>query len=168
MRKAQLYGQIFTYILTIILASFILIYGYNAIVNFKSRAEQISCLKFRNDLSSAVEGILSDFGSVKRKDLELCNNYKQVCFVETFESFDRQNPQGKNQQGPINIDPIIKDSISSNSGKNVFLVENIAKESFYIGNISVDSDVFCVPVVDNKISLRLEGKGNHVLLSQWG
>ena len=49
----------------------------------------------------------------------------------------------------------------------VFLVEETAKESFYAGKISVEPDVLCIKSVDNKINLRLEGKGNHVLLSQW-
>ena len=142
-------------------AQYIRIYGYNAIVNFKNRAEQISCLKFKSDLSSAVEGILSDFGSVKRKDLELCNGYAQACFVETFESFARQNPQGTNNK-------FIIDSVKSDTGNNVFLIGNGAPDSFYAGKVSVNPDVLCIKAADNKISIRLEGKGNHVLLSQWG
>lgn len=157
MKKAQIYSQIFIYILSIILISFILVYGYNAVQNFKKKAEQVSCLKFRNDLQNAVESASSDFGSVKRKDLQLCAGYSQVCFVENFESPNL----------PDNVDPIIKDSISSNSGKNVFLVENIAKENFYAGKISVEPDVLCIKAINNKISLRLEGKGNHVLISRW-
>ena len=157
MRKSQLYSQIFIYILTIILVSFILVYGYNAVQNFKKRAEKVACLKFQNDLSNAVESITSDFGSIKRKDLQLCAGYTQVCFVETFTSTNL----------PIDTDPIIRDSVISNTGKNVFLVENIAKESFYTGNISVEPDVLCIKAVNNKISLKLEGKGNHVFLSKW-
>ena len=137
--------------------SFILVYGYNAVQNFKKKAEQVSCLKFKNDLSNAVESVLSDYGTVKRKDLQLCSGFTQVCFVETFDS----------PSLPSNIDPIIRDSVLSNSGKNVFLVENIAKESFYAGKISVQPDVLCIKVVNNKVSLKLEGKGNHVLLSEW-
>ncbi len=155
--KAQIYGQIFIYILTIILISFILVYGYNAVRNFKERAEKVSCLKFKNDLINAIESISSDFGSIKRKELQLCNGYTQVCFVETFESPNL----------PSNIDPIIKDSILSNTGRNVFLIENIAKESFYTGKISVEPDVLCIKAVNNKINLKLEGKGNHVIISQW-
>ncbi|MDP3766217.1 MAG: hypothetical protein Q8R04_06925 [Nanoarchaeota archaeon] len=158
MRKSQIYSQVFIYILTIILISFILVYGYNAIQSFKKRAEQVSCLKFKNDLSNAIESISSDFGSIKRKDLQLCAGYSQVCFVETFESPNLPNK----------VDPIIKDSILSNAGKNVFFVENIAKEAFYAGKISVEPDVLCIKAANNKISLRLEGKGDHVLLSQWG
>lgn len=157
MNKAQLYSQIFIYVLTIILISFILVYGYNAVQNFKKRAEQVSCLKFKNDLVNSIESISSDFGSIKRKDLQLCASYSKVCFVETFVSPNL----------PYDIDPIIKDSILSGTGRNVFLVEDIAKESFYSGKISVEPDVLCIRVVNNKISLKLEGKGNHALLSQW-
>jgi len=155
--KSQLYSQIFIYILTIILVSFILVYGYNAIYNFKKRAEQVSCLKFKNDLSNAVESVSSDFGSVKRKDLQLCAGYTQACFVETFES---PNP-------PLNVNPFIKGELLSNTGNNVFLIDGGAPESFHVGKISVEPDVFCIKAAGNKISLRLEGKGNHVLLSQW-
>ena len=154
---AQLYSQIFIYVLTIILISFILAYGYNAVQNFKNRAEQVSCLKFKNDLINAIESISSDFGSIKRKELQLCNGYTQACFVETFESPNL----------PGNIDPIIRDSMLSNTGRNVFLVEKIAKESFYAGKISVEPDVLCINSANSKISLRLEGKGNHVLLGKW-
>lgn len=157
MSKAQLYSQIFIYILTIILISFILVYGYNAVQNFKKRAEQVSCLKFRNDLINAVDVISSDFGSVKRKELQLCSGYSKVCFVETFESPNLPN----------DIDPIIKDSILSGTGRNVFLIEDIAKESFYAGRISVDPDVLCIKAAGNKINLKLEGKGNHAAISQW-
>lgn len=158
MKKSELHSQIFIYILTLVLISFIVIYGYNAIKNFKKRAEQISCLKFKNDLGNAVESVSSDFGSVKRKDLQLCADYTQVCFVESFDKLIM----------PSGTDPVIRDSISSKSGKNVFLVSYIAKESYDIGKISVEPDVLCIKSVNNKISLRLEGKGDHVDLRQWG
>lgn len=156
-RHGQLYSQIFVYILTMILISFIFVYGYNAVQNFKKRAEQVSCLKFKNDMVNAIESISSDFGSIKRKELQLCAGYSKVCFVESFES----------PNIPGNIDPIIKDSILSSTGRNVFLVENLAKESFYAGKISVDPDVFCINAVNSKINLKLEGKGNHAEISQW-
>ena len=156
-RKSQIYGQIFIYILTIILVSFILVYGYNSIQNFKERTDQVCIIKLKNDMQNAIEIISSDFGSVKRKDIQLCSRYIQICFVESFSS----------PQIPNSIDPIIKDSVLSNSGRNVFLVENVAKESFYAGKISVEPDVLCVNAIHGKVSLRLEGKGNHALLSQW-
>lgn len=156
-KESQLYSQIFIYVLTLILISFIFVYGYNAVQNFKKRAEQVSCLKLKNDLSSAIESISSDFGSVKRKELQLCSGYSQICFVENF----------NNPNLPSNTDPIIRDSVLSNTGRNAFFIENTAKESFYAGKISVEPDVLCIKAVNNKISLRLEGKGGYALVSQW-
>jgi len=158
MKTSQLYNQLFIYILTILLSSFIIVYGYSTIQNFKQRAEQVACVKFKNDLKNAVDSILNDYGSVIRKDLLLCSGYKQICFIETFEEIDRNNLPTS--------DPIIKDSILSDAGRNVFFVDQVAKESFYAGNISVNPDVFCINEINNKISLRLEGKGNYVLLSE--
>lgn len=162
MKKSQTYSQVFIYILTIILISFILVYGYNSIKNFKERADKLSCLNFRNELKTSVDLLTGDFGSVRRKDLQLCSGYTEVCFVETFRNFDKNNPTF-NINSP---DPVILDSISSGTGKNAYLVGG---ESFYIGEISLkDKDVVCLKEVNNKISLRLEGMGNHVLLGQWG
>lgn len=156
-KEAQLYSQIFVYILTTVLIAFILGYGYNAVQNFNKRAEQVSCLKFKNDLQSAIESISSDFGSIKRKDLQLCAGYIQACFVETYES----------PNIPAGIDPFMKGEILSGTGNNVFLIDGGTPESFSTGEISVNPDVFCIKASNNKISLRLEGKGNYALLSQW-
>ncbi|MEK6943182.1 MAG: hypothetical protein AABX00_03920 [Nanoarchaeota archaeon] len=165
MKKAQLYGHIFIYILTITVTSFILLYGYNAIKNFQDKTDQASCIKFRNDLKSAVYTIMSDYGTVKRKDIELCSNYNKVCFVETYRQINRDNPTSNSNP----IDPIIKDSIISKTEKNVFLVADVAKDGFYIGNVTVDAnfDVYCVNAQNGKISLKLEGMGDSVYVSKW-
>lgn len=155
-KKSQIYGQVFIYILSLFLVSFILVYGYKAIANFKNEQEKISCLKFNNDLKNAIQSISGDFGSVKIKNFQLCSLYTQVCFVEDFET----------PVIPAKTDPIIKDSIASNTGMNVFLVEDIAKDSFYAGKISVEPDVLCIRAVEGKVNLRLEGEGNHVAISQ--
>ncbi len=160
--KSQIYGQIFIYLLTVVLISFILVYGYNAIENLRTKANQVECLKFKNDLRNAIAAISSDFGRVKREDIELCQPYKQACFIETFENFDKNNPQGS-----VPLDPIIRDSLRSESGKNVFLMDNAAREPFYAGNISVALDIFCIKSINGRISLRLESMGNHVAVSQW-
>lgn len=163
MKKSQLYGQVFIYVLTIVLVSFILVYGYNTIQNFRQRAEQVACLKFQNDLRNSIEIIISDFGSVKRKDLQLCSGYPQVCFVETFKQLDNKG----NLKANINInnvDPILTNSIASGSDRNVFLRGG---NSFYAGNISVENDVLCINSKNGQISIGLEGKGNHVLIRQW-
>ena len=157
MKRAQIYSQIFIYVLTIILISFILVYGYNAVRNFRDRADQVACLKLKSELSNSVESISGDFGSIRKKALQMCRGYTQICLVETFEK----------PKLPGRIDPVIKDSVLSNTGRNAFLADKIAKESFYAGKISVEPDVLCIKSVNNKVSLRLEGKGNHAIISEW-
>jgi len=160
MKKSQIYSHVFIYILTIILTSIILIYGYNTIKDFRQAGERICLLKFENELRNIVEAMSSDFGSIKRKDIQLCG-YAQACFVETSVSPEEDDL-------PFDLDPIIRDSIKSKTGKNAFILADIAEESFYAGNISVEpDDVLCIKPINDKISLRLEGRGSHVLLREW-
>ena len=161
MKKSQVYSQIFIYILTIFVISFILVYGYNAIASFKSRAEEICHLKFRNELKSAVDMIMGDFGSVKKKELELCSDFNKVCFIESFD------PEGIKNSLPLNINPIIKNNILDDTGKNIFLIGKSVQDIFTVSNIAVDPDVVCINGISGIIKLRLEGKGDHTDLSEW-
>ena len=180
MKKAQLQGQVFIYILTILVISFILIYGYNAISNFRSRTNQIIYLKLGEDLKSSVQRITPDFGSVLKKEID-AGAASQICFVENFQYVgNRNSPAGKNSDGAnIPVNPVIKDSIKSSSGevsdKNVFLIGKSILYSFSIGYIKVDEsaspaahfNVLCIPPVNGKIILKMEGMGDHTLISKW-
>lgn len=163
MRKAQLYGQVFIYILTLVLISVILIYGYTAIKNFKQKTEDIAAVKFQNDLISSIERITNDYGSISRRELQLSDDITQVCFVESFQTFDKSNPIINFQ-----LNNLVKNSVRD-SDKNVFLIgEGIGlKSAFFAGAISVDNDAICIKPLNNKITLRLEGKGDHASLSEW-
>lgn len=169
MRKSQLYGQIFIYILTILLISFILIYGYNAITNFKGRTEQIVSLKLQEDLRNSVRSITPDFGSAVKKEIDI-GGASEICFVESYRTFSRNF--AVNNFG-VAADPIIADSIQSQSDKNVFLIGKSVSNSFYIGKISVDPsasvtfNVLCMKSSNGKVTLKLEGMGDHALIGGW-
>lgn len=163
--EAQLYGQIFIYILTLLIISFILIYGYKSISSFKGRTSQIVSLKLGEDLKNSVQRITPDFGSIIKKEIDI-GEASQICFVETYENINNLNLPIDSNGNPIN-DPIIKDSIRSNSDKNTFLMGKSVLGSFYTGNISVQNDVLCLKSIGGKVSLKLEGKGDHALISSW-
>lgn len=167
MKKSQMYGQIFIYILTIIIIGLIAIYGYRAIMGFSKRAEQITFLKFKTDLETSIDMIRTDYGSVKKAELDVPGKYREICFVDLDDA----------NRGGISISedyPIMKNSVEGGVKKNVFLIVDIAKDSFYVGKIYVlDSagelvDYHCYPVVNSKIKLRLEGFGDKTLISEWG
>ncbi|MBI2124885.1 hypothetical protein HYT92_03780 [Candidatus Pacearchaeota archaeon] len=161
LKIAQLYGQVFIYLLTIILISIILIYGYSSIKNFRQKTDEVVIIKFQKDLKNAIESIANDYGSISRKELQLTDDATKVCFVESVDSFDKANPLSNTR-----LDEIVKDSIKS-SDKNVFLMEKSIRSSFFAGKISVDRDVLCIKSSINKVTLRLEGKGDHAALSEW-
>ena len=161
MRKSQLYGQIFIYMLTLVLISVIMVYGYTAIRNFKQKTDDIVAVKFQRDLTSAIESITNDYGSISKKELQLSAEITKVCFVESFEPFDKNNPLSSQP-----LDNLVRDSISD-TNKNTFLMEKSIRSSFFAGKISVDKDVLCIKPGNNRIVLRIEGKGDHALLSEW-
>lgn len=161
MKKAQLYGQIFIYALTLVLISVILVYGYTSIKNFRQKTEDIVAAKFQNDIKNFIQSITNDYGSVSKKELQVSGGITQVCFVETYQLFDKSNPTGN-----LQLNNLVKNSIRD-SDKNVFLLENTLKSSFSAGKISVDNDVLCIKPAGNRIVLRLEGKGDHTKISEW-
>ena len=155
MKKSQIYNQVFIYVLTIVIVGLILTFGYSSITKIQSKGCDICIVKLRNDLDNAIEGIISDFGSIQRKDIQMCCNFNQICLVESVDTF----------QVPPSANPIIKDSIKSNTGMNAFLLNEKSVQPFNIGKISTDPDIMCIK--GTSMSLKLEGKGNYVKISRW-
>lgn len=162
-RKSQISAQIFIYLIAIILFSFILIYGYNAVKGFRERSEQVAYIKFKTDLTSTVERVSPDYGTLKREEFFIGGEYSKVCLVQNYK-------QDENRARILNNikDPIINDSIKGNVNKNVFLFTIRLQESFDVGEINVSNNGYlCVPVMNGKVKMQFEGKGNHAYISTW-
>lgn len=162
-KKSQIYSQVFIYVVAIILFTFILIYGYNAIKGFKEKSEQISYIKFKTDLISTVKRVSPDYGTLKREEFFIGGDYKKVCFVQSY------HPE-LNPFFPSSItDLIVQDSFTSKVDKNVFLFTNTLQESFEVGQINVSNNGYsCFDVVNGKVKIQFLGKGDHTFISKWG
>ena len=156
--KAQI-SQVFIYLMTIIVAAFILFYGYRAISVFTEKSEQVSFIQFKNDMENTVTALSLDFGSVKVKEFALPGNINTLCFVSNYPSMLNLNNSKY---------PIIENSVNSGVRKNVFLIGNGIDESFYVDNIEAAESLLCMDAVSGKIKLRMEGKGDHTLISAAG
>ena len=154
--KGQMIGQVFIYLITLVLVSFLLFYGYRAISTFKEKTDQVSYIQFKNDLQNTIETLSLDFGSVKVKQFTVPDNINVVCFVRNF-------PGMPSLSGTKY--PIIEDSVNSGLDKNVFLISDNVEESFFAGKISSKEDLFCAPATAGKIGLRMEGMGDHTSIS---
>jgi len=161
LKKAQNIGQIFIYILSIVVVGVILLFGYQAITNFSKNADRIALVQFQKDLESSIKSISSQYGAIQKKIFSLSNDYKQVCFVDNYNSITDLNA--------MDSYPIIKDSVVSGTGKNIFLVKanKQAAESFSIEKIALKTVIFdCFNITNSKLTIRIEGMGDHAVISK--
>lgn len=168
-RKSQIFGQVFIYILAIIIFSLVLLYGYKAIKDFSNRAEDVTMIQLVNDIKKSVKNI--DYDSVIKKEFSIPGKYDYVCFV-SLESYGQASSTDLcNPPPPTNQDyhPAVCNSWTDETKKNMFLItakEEI--ESHNIGNIKISAPYYeCIEINQGKIVLKLTGKGDHVELSEW-
>jgi len=85
-RRGQNVGQIFVFILALIVFTGILFFGYRAIIGFLDKGEKVAFVQFQNNLEGAVKRVYSQYGSVVVYDqsnpLSVPSKYRQVCFVD--------------------------------------------------------------------------------------
>lgn len=168
MKKKSQTQQIFIYIVAIILFALILAYGYKAINDFRKRTDEVSLLQMEKDISSTVKRVAPDYGTIVKKELSIPLKYEKVCFVDLVTS----------NTVPLNTELCndIKDDynyIACNSWEdkasyNMFCISNGDTLTYDIGRVKIeDPYYFCIASVNGKITLRLEGKGDHAMLSNW-
>lgn len=150
LKKGQLIGEIFKYILIGLFSILILIWGYKMVNTVKERACKAEISKFEIDLRDINKGLR--FGTKELK------NYPVPCKVEELYFFDlnkKVNPEY------FNDTPILKDALQSAGNDNIFLVkEGNVKSSFYTGNLEIvyPHYICFIPKFD-VISFFIEGTG---------
>jgi len=162
--KKGIAGQVFIYIIALFLVAFIMIYGYKAIKTLTTKTDQITFLKFKTDLESAVGSISSDYGSVERKTFFIGDKYKKACFVTSYQSFYTDSASLS-----AITEPVIRDSVKSEVEDNAFLVMATVEDSFNAGDIEVNNiyHFLCIDVIAGNVKIQLEGKGDHAVISTW-
>lgn len=165
--RAQVIGEVFIYILAVILFSLIMIYGYNAVRNLGDKADRVVILQIEKDMKSSVKKIASDYGTVLKKELTIPNRYDRVCFIDI--SYTGQPSTSICTPGNGDYNAIICNSWKDRIQKNMFLLsKNQDTLSIEIGNIRISqTHYFCQNVAFAKIVLKLEGRGSYTELSSW-
>jgi len=167
MKKAQT-QQIFIYITAIIVFSLILIYGFNAIKTLSAKTEDVVFIQIEKDMKSSVKSILYDYGSIEKKEISATTQFTKFCIVDTTIT---PNPSSTAVCNPSSdeYNLLVCDGWQDKS-ENMFLIGPSKTKSFMIDDIKVtDPPAFlCIPILGGKATIKLEGKGNHVLVSEWG
>lgn len=176
MRKAQLQGQIIIYIFGILVVSLVLIYGYGAVKRFVSQSEEVAFIQFKTDIKGVMYSVASDYGSVKRKQMDVPPDIKEVCFVDLSESPLNINNLRNNY--PLLYDSWLQQHDDNHFHTNIFLIGKggVAEHFIFAGDdntgksyveVPEPSNYDCIPATSGKIRIRLEGKGDRAVVSGW-
>ncbi len=152
-KKGAIQGQIFIYILTLIVTSLVLVYGYRAIRNILDTSEEVLEARLMQSLRSEIEKISTDYGSVRNRNFETPGNTREVCFLNNYQAC---TPPSKPELAGF-----------LETGNNVFIISSAGAVSYMqVSKIDVAGCLLCVPVSGSRFSIRLEGLGDGARISQ--
>jgi len=172
MKKAQIIGQVFVFIIAAILFTLVLLYGYKAIGTFGEQRKEIALIEFQDDLRAAISKVAVDYGSVKKFTMNVPSDFEEICFI------DLDKIRGTGGQGGIgvkaflaNSHPLIANEINGGTSQNVFL-DPFPDQPLRIPRISVggpneDQGFLCLPNTRVGILLKLSGLGNKAKIELW-
>jgi hypothetical protein len=158
--KGQIQSQIFVYILSIVIISLVLIYGYNAIKGFKERQEQITLVEFENDIRLLINQASPKYDSIEKGDIAMPSEFSSICFVDTESLGTDENCELQGTSATV-----VSDAISSSTA-NIFLIPD-GSRNFKIGNLEVEGGCICIPKTGSNAVFRVQGLGNGVRISTW-
>jgi len=190
-KKGQIIGQVVIMVMSVIVFSMVLLYGYKSIKSIESTRSQVEIVQFGENLKAGIKRIAQDYGSVKKLDLQVPIAYKEVCFVD----LSKVKAPGYEWSSLTTKSALIADAVKSASekeGQNVFTIPlsdtPIKVERIAVANIPLkcprgfippvapstdptddpfDKGWICIPTPTGKLSLRLEGLGDRTCVREW-
>ena len=170
MKKAQIVGEAFTFILAALVFILIIGYGYSAIKSFITKQEQVAIADFKMKLEAGVEQVMLSTGSVDKLKLSLPAKYKELCLVDEYAVADKaglKDAIAGNLQG--NKHPLIS-QIWLSQTQNVFFTPT-QDIPIIIKHVQMDDSAqgrgYCCFQTNGRIELKLKGAGDHVLVGPW-
>lgn len=160
-KRAQIIGQIFVFILAGLVLALVITYGYKAIKHFTARSEEVALVDFQNDFFTAVEGVKYDFGSIRKTELRLPSKFLGLCVVN-IDNCPSSTPLLILPGKTISLDWMLDACLTGSA--NSFLIPRF---DLLIQDVVVDGDFICVPNIDGRVILRLEGLGKKAKVSPW-
>lgn len=158
-KKSQVIGQIFIFILAILVVGVIFLIGYTAISKTISKSCQVEQLVFKSKIESLIERN-NGYGSVTIKSIIAPCNYETVCFVDSTQIGTTSPSLNCNNK-------VIVKSISSGESMNIFLSN--AHKTVAIGYsemLKTDNpqNCTCIKQKSKNFKLKLEGIGKGTIV----
>jgi hypothetical protein len=158
--KAQISGEVFTYIMAAIIISLIMIVGYIGVQRITDGSQGVHLTKFENSIRNDLLTACVKTGSVRTVSYTLPPTVDMVCFYGTAK-------YGEKSQG--SVPPLVLDMIDSypNDDKIFVIGDEIFREIDPGCQLDVDEDFIthCVDTTQTALQLKLLGNGRHVTLT---
>ena len=172
-KKSQMsVGQIFTYVIAIIVVGFVMLFGYKSIADLREKGKEADYIQFKSQLTAAIK-LTKGYGDVSQEIMSIPESYTEICFVSYYIE-TAGTPSSFTSNRDISK-PIIENSVDDGVKKNIFLVRgNGDIESFFMDNVKVsptlgpngpaandpDRNFGCIQSTAGNIKIKFEGKGD--------
>ncbi|HYD03198.1 MAG TPA: hypothetical protein VEC16_02765 [Alphaproteobacteria bacterium] len=118
-KKGQIAGQIFIYMMAVIVIGAIAIIGYGAISKVLTKSCDAEKASFKTNIEEMIEKYTS-YGSVNKKTMKAPCEYDTIIFVDTTSV---STPSGRNAFSCAS-NRIIQDSVKSGADINIFVMSS--------------------------------------------
>ncbi len=163
-KKGLAINQVFVFMIAGLIFALIMIFGYQAITGFIDTSEDVLFTKFKTSIEADVQKIHTDFGSIRKKTYTLPSTFEEVCFVDMDKPYSQDCNIGllacdtwKTSEGYNSVDQnvFLKPSASAIKVAPITLTD--------VKNNPLNS--LCVKTINGGITIILEGKGDHAVIS---
>ena len=160
-KKAQIIGEIFTYILAAVVIGVIVLIGYWAINNITQKSCQVEQLNFKANIESLIEQY-SSYGTFKKEILSAPCDYDTICFASA------DNVTNKDLLKNCS-NPIIISSVQSGTLNNIFAISHRA--TFPIGysakvGLTDPAGCTCINSRSNNFYMTFSGEGFRTVIAE--
>lgn len=166
LRKGQI-QLVFTFIILILVAGFLVILGYRFITGL----QQDSCEAEKATFSTRVEGFFDrydDYGSVHRESLRLPCDYRHICFVNNsvWRDGDEVNPAAEGFGSDSDEYNVIK--TAEDVQNNIFIIGQFAEPIGFSEKVEVDRDenILCLEEAGGRVDVVFRGQGRTTLVEE--
>jgi hypothetical protein len=148
LKKSQITGQVFIYIMVILVIGLLFFLGYKYVgelLGQKCKTDKATFIQNIQDAITSYDG----YNVLQNKNFPAACDYKEVCFVDT---------EGIKAGTTTNItDAIIKASVQQNIENNIFLVGKTTEPIGYSEKIVVDGNSICISRQNNVFKIQFKG-----------
>jgi hypothetical protein len=133
MKKAQVIGQVFIYIITALIIGFVLFFGVRAIMQLVKTADDVRIATFQKDFVNRLKADF-DYEKVDAKPVNVPGDFSELCFIELDE-----RPTVINCGLPITapLNPVITNSWKDCARQNIFLIGSSGIKIMYVQGLKV-------------------------------